>query len=243
LVRSPTHYQQSGAKLQQSSILFDRAMNHELRNCSSFLASNVTYSCYNPFPNCTIPGGFDLKTLASITVVINNSCPSDSRLYPGYKFPSITNDACRIFSGGNEWRKYPTDEAWGRVIAWKFALYQLAALFPRPPLRFIVELFVLAHLMGDPITTLRDILVKFETCQQRGTMWKKFLASEKITWRFLGLGGKGKPSAHDDRLWMALAAISDAYGEWGPDIREETENLIRALMLVLLSNVQSSLNY
>jgi hypothetical protein len=113
-------------------------------------------------------------------------------------------------------------------------MYQLAALFPRPPLRFVVELFVLAHLMGDPITTLRDILVKFEGCQERSVMWRDFLRSINITWHSLGLTGKGKSTSHHDRLWMALAAISDAYGEWGPNVRKETEDLIKTLMLVFL---------
>jgi hypothetical protein len=212
------------------SLIYDHNMSLELQSCSSVLANNVTYSCETPFPNCTIAGGFDLRALSNITIVINTSCPTDSRLHQGSPSPSLTNDACQIFSGGNSWRAYPTEEAWGRVISWKFALYQLAALFPRPPLRFIVELFVLVHLMGDPITTMRDILVKFESCQQRSLMWKRYLKTKNITWQSLGLAGKGKPSSHDDRLWKALTAISDAYGEWGPDIGKETEHLIKTLM-------------
>jgi hypothetical protein len=201
-----------------------------LPNCPYVLTSNDTYSCEIPFPNCTIAGGFDLKAFANITSIINNSCQHEPRLYQGNHFLSLTNEACQIFSSGNSWHASHAEDAWRRVIAWKFALYQLAALFPRPPLRFVVELFVLAHLMGDPISTMRDILVKFEASQERSVMWRLFLKSNKITWHSLGLTGKGKLTSHDDRLWKTLAAISDAYGEWGPNIREETERLIKTLM-------------
>lgn len=213
-------------------------MDHLAQNCSSLLGTNVTYSCDFPFPNCTIPGGFAFKPLEEVTIAVYTACPSDGRLFQRTTDPSLTYDACRIFAHGNSWKGYFAEETWGRMTSWKFPLLQLAALFQRNPSRLRVEYFSLVHLMGDPITSFHDILLKFETCQKHARMWKEYLARKSDAWNILHAGPRErgllgfmtfrKSPPYDDRLWMALAAISDAYGEWGPKAVEDAAEILKA---------------
>ena len=61
---------------------------------------------------------------------------------------------------------------WVRLTTWKFPLLQLVAQFARPPLGFAEEAFTMAHLLGDPIDTINNLLQKLSSCQRRARIWK-----------------------------------------------------------------------
>ena len=61
---------------------------------------------------------------------------------------------------------------WVRLTTWKFPLFQLIAQFPRPPLGLATQFFVMAHLLGDPIDTIKNLLQKLSKCQSRAESWK-----------------------------------------------------------------------
>ena len=72
---------------------------------------------------------------------------------------------------------------------------QLIFQFPRPPLGAKVEIFTIAHLLGDPIDTISSLLYTLATCQSRAEMLRK----KGIT----------------DQDWKNLALIMDSYDECG----------------------------
>ena len=61
---------------------------------------------------------------------------------------------------------------WACLTNWKFPLLQLVAQFPRPPLGLGAQAFVIAHLLGDPVDTIRNLLRKLATCQRRAKKWE-----------------------------------------------------------------------
>ena len=61
---------------------------------------------------------------------------------------------------------------WVRLTTWKFPLLQLVAQFARPPLGFAEEAFTMAHLLGDPIDTINNLLQKLSDCQRRAQRWR-----------------------------------------------------------------------
>ncbi|KAI4219884.1 MAG: hypothetical protein L6R36_008010 [Xanthoria steineri] len=54
----------------------------------------------------------------------------------------------------------------------KFPLLQLVASFPRPPLSLSVESLVILHLIGDPVDTIQNLLLKLAICQQMAQYWR-----------------------------------------------------------------------
>ena len=93
----------------------------------------------------------------------------------------------------------------------KFPLLQLVASFPRPPLSFKVESLVILHLLGDPIDTIKNLLLKLATCQQMAQYWRSECEA-------LLLDPTEDNQDHEldlkDRNWKALTLVTDAYGEW-----------------------------
>ena len=168
------------------------------------------YSCDNPYPNCTNPFGFQFSSFWTITQAVA-ACPSDPRLFNAAE-PSLTLAACINFAGTDSWTRYPTADIWSRLTTWKFPLLQLVAVFPRPPLTFGNGIFVLAHLLGNPVSTLKSLLLKFASCQMRAEHWiARFDSDLKPL-----LKGDGEERRKErERRWKALALIVVSYDEWG----------------------------
>lgn len=169
--------------------------------------TNVTYSCEKPWGRgCTSHRGFEFASLWNFTEQIRKACPTDPRLFkPVYtsQTASLSQKACAEIVG-NDMRSYPSADIWSRLTTWKFPLLQLVSSFPRPPLSYKVECFVLVHLMGDPVDTFRHLVSKLSICDAMAVYWKRqgdiVLASRNVDNR--------------DRTWKALALITDAYQEW-----------------------------
>ncbi|CCC14434.1 unnamed protein product [Sordaria macrospora k-hell] len=103
-------------------------------------------------------------------------------------------------------------------VTWKLPLAVLLFHFARPPLpsRWFnsTTLFILAHLLGDPIHTGASLLYTVAQCQKLTEKIRSYVddARERgrkgvvTTWRFQ-LGG--------DNLWKELSIIAATYSEWG----------------------------
>ena len=185
-------------------------------DCSNVPTSHDS-DCTNPWgQNCTSERKFQFVSLWSYTQNIQQACANDARLFVphgGVSSPqnaSLTQEACAAIVG-SDWEYYPAADIWTRLTTWKFPLLQLVASFPRPPLNLSVECFVILHLLGDPIDTLRNLLAKMSTCQLAAERWR--MKCEELLER---------PSGEDeDRDWKALTLLTDAYGEWGVDGQAE----------------------
>lgn len=177
------------------------------------VAANLPHDCEKPWSrNHTSPEGFGFSRLWQYTQDIQSACSNDSRLYhpqghsPSPQNPSLTLEAC-VAIAGSDWSYYSLVSIWIRLSTWKLPVFQLIAFFPRPPLGFWVQYFVIVHLLGDPIDTTRNLLLKLLKCQQIAEYWK----TECTT---LEINGE---AADASRNWKALALITDAFGEWGQD--------------------------
>ena len=95
-----------------------------------------------------------------------------------------------------------------RLTTWKIPLISLVASFPRPPLGFWVEMFVVNHLLGDPVRTVSDLLKTMSDCQSTAQYWK----DEHTT--ILGPPIGLRAAVRD---WKALAIIENAYAECGDE--------------------------
>lgn len=175
--------------------------------------TNLTYSCENPWgKGCESKEHFQFVTLWKYTQSIKNACATDPRLFippGGVASPqnaSLTQASCTAIAG-SDWKYYPAADIWTRLTTWKFPLLQLVASFPRPPLGLRYDCFVIIHLLGDPIDTIKNLLDKILTCQRGAEYWrgecKKYLERPE--------------ESDEDRDWKALALITDAYGEWDAD--------------------------
>ena len=143
---------------------------------------------------------------------IQEACANDTRLFiadggiPSPRNAALTQAAC-VAIAGSDWAYYPAADIWTRLTTWKFPLLQLVASFPRPPLSFSVECFVIVHVLGDPIDTIKNLLLKMSSCQRIAKYWR--IQSEELI---------AKPIDRDEDLdWKALTLLTDAYGEWGED--------------------------
>ena len=175
--------------------------------------NNLSYNCTNPWgQNCTSNKHFHFASLWEHTQNIQKACANDTRLFipnGGIASPhnaSLTLVACAAIAG-LAWTYYPGVDTWTRLTTWKFPLLQLVASFPRPPLSLKVNCFVILHLLGDPIDTIKSLLAKMSSCQRTAEYWRS--ECENIL--------EKRVENDEDRDWKALALLTDAYGEWGED--------------------------
>lgn len=208
--------------------------------------SSSSFSCENPYPNCTNSASFQFASLWVITQAIA-SCPNDTRLFKSQ--PMLTDASCRLFTHRKAWPKswtpYPAADIWARLTTWKFPLLQLVAVFPRPPLSFWVEFFVLVHLLGDPTSTTNSLLLKMASCQARARFWKSefenvelnlarllteaptpISPSVALTEPLPAYHPPDTPLPSRDGMWKGLAAIVDSYDEWGPSYGNDAQDFI-----------------
>ena len=188
------------------------------------IAAYGTFDCLNPWGgNCTSGDHFNFTSLWTYTQQILQSCANDARLFkvngglPTAQNVSLNHAGCVAIAGAG-WTPYPGADIWLRLTTWKFPLLQLVGLFPRPPLSFSAECFVIVHLLGDPIDTVWHLLHKLEVCQSRAEYWR---GQYKTSFAVL-LGDKS------DREWKALTLIEDGYDEW-----DESDNARAKLMTFL----------
>ncbi|KAG8525507.1 uncharacterized protein KY384_009151 [Bacidia gigantensis] len=167
--------------------------------------ANISYNCSKPWPACINTKHFDFNTLWNYTSRIYDACASDARLYravrgnpPSNNSLALTQEAC-VAVAGEGWNRYPSSDIWVRLTTWKFPLFQLAFIFPRPPLDGATETFVVFHLLGDPIDTIANLFAKLDVCQHWAEIWQKAGFQE------------GKDG---EKGWRALTLITDAYAEW-----------------------------
>ena len=178
-------------------------------DCSD-IPSNLTYDCANPWgQGCTSDERFHFISLWNYTQSIQHACANDTRLFiphGGIASPqnaSLTQASCTAIAG-SDWRYYPAADIWTRLTTWKFPLLQLVASFPRPPLDFWVNCFVIVHLLGDPVDTIQNLLAKMSNCKRDARYWR--LECGKLL--------EKRIEDDEDRDWKALALLTDAYGEW-----------------------------
>ncbi|CZT13060.1 uncharacterized protein RCO7_04247 [Rhynchosporium graminicola] len=188
------------------------------------LSSTTVYDCTNLYPNCTNKAGFQFASLWIITKAIYDACPNDTRLFKDTE--ALTQEACEVFAGSS-WTVYPKGDIWARLATWKFPLLQLVAVFPRPPLNLRMELFVLAHLMGDPISTVSNLLLKMASCQSRALFWKNRFARVEYQELIVVDDPYGNDiQAEVALVWKGLAAIIDSYDEWGQEVGDKAREFI-----------------
>jgi hypothetical protein len=141
--------------------------------CSDLLDA-TSVDCSDPWGlGCIETAGFEPHRLWNITSNIWKRCPTDERLWhdsSSLSNAALTNSACETITGPSlnsalRATLYANQDIWGRLSTWKFPLFQLVASSPRPPLGLRVEGFVIAHLMGDPIGTMKDLIRKISRCQ------------------------------------------------------------------------------
>lgn len=166
-------------------------------DCSD-VPANVTYDCSNPWgQGCVSKLGFDFPSLFDYLQNIQAACPTHTRLFgvqSGLATPSnasFTKAAC-VAIAGPSCTRCPTGDIWTRLTTWKFPLFQLIVSLPRPPLGIGVQLFVINHLLGDPIDTIDNLLLKLSKCQERAQFWKDYQEED----------------------WKGLTIITDACTEW-----------------------------
>lgn len=182
------------------------------------LGPNSTFACEDPHVPCQIPAGFSFPYLWNITQNYYSVCPDGAWLFKPEASAKITNstlalgnEACKDIAGSRH-TVYPAADIWNRLTTWKFPLFQLIAVSPRPPLGCWVEAFAIFHLLGDPLGTLMDLLRKLDSCQGRAVTWQKAITS---TSRLPATPDGNLPAVGKDRLWKAFTIITDSYDEWG----------------------------
>lgn len=96
-------------------------------DCSE-VPTNVTYSCANPWGDgCISKKGLEFTSLWQYTERIQESCPTDPRLFltegknATASDSALTQSAC-AYIVGKSWTRYPKDDIWTRVTTWKFPL-------------------------------------------------------------------------------------------------------------------------
>ena len=189
-------------------------------DCSN-IPSNISYNCENPWgKNWTSAKHFDFVSLWNYTLNIQEACANDSRLFlskgePATRQNAALNQASCVAIAGSDWTRYPAVDIWTRLTTWKLPLIQLVAAFSRPPLSLEVEFFVIIHLLGDPIDTIKNLLLKLSNCQYWVHHWSSV---EQV----------GDNNRDSERHWKALALLVDAYGEWGEEI--EASDVLKGIL-------------
>ena len=183
------------------------------------------FSCRNPYPDCINSLGFQFSSLWKITNYVA-ACPSDHRLFSATD-PSLTQRACEVFVGTDSWTRYPTADIYSRLTTWKFPLLQLVAVFPKPPLSFGNGIFVLTTLLGNPVGTLKSLLLKFASAQMRADYWIQRFNGELAAL----IQAKGDDRKKEvERRWKALALIVVSYDEWGHKKGNEVQAFLTTML-------------
>ena len=187
---------------------------------------NTTIDCSHPWAEgCTSKLHFEFPSIGNFTERIYERCPTDPRLFEaanGTSLPALTEVACEHIAGSG-FNYYQSSVSWTRLTTWKFPLLQLLSTFPRPPLGFWSQLFVMAHLLGDPIDTIKNLLLKLSICQSRAKEWKdkrklyveQNSSDDGCVYFEDHLALNLDQQLEQDRRWKALTLLSDAYDEWG----------------------------
>ena len=202
--------------------------------------SNETCQLYGSYSNCTAcflgckpQGAFDLAIFRNITqCIIQCASPSDV-----LNTSAITYDTCKALAGTGSWSLYHLGDIWARLTTWKFPLLQLIAIFPRPPLNWSGEVFAIVHLLGDPIGTIANLILKVRSNHIRALYWKSRIQESVLDTLISDevLEGGRQPNRStrytaSTRLWKRLAIIVDSYDEWGLETGDRVQ---RALSRVL----------
>ena len=195
------------------------------------LNNNITYSCSNPYPNCTSSLGFQFSSVWDIQQRIYEACPNDWRLF-GQAIPALSQAGCEQVAGPS-WTYYSGADIWSRLTTWKFPLLQLVAIFPRPPLSFRAEAFVIFHLLGNPVSTMRDLLLKFASCERRAEFWQHQVVAHSLG-SLLEEEDDTPYYTCTDRAWKALAMITDAFDEWGQEAGNAARDFLFEKLYVCL---------
>lgn len=114
---------------------------------------------------------FDLNALWDIAQAINDTNPRDPRLFsPGR--PLLDIDTCKALnSKANSWAPFVMSDVRYRFQLWKAPLIQLIAQMQLPPLGWRSNIFVVLHLIGDPLDTIWSLSHKIFLCHQRVESW------------------------------------------------------------------------
>lgn len=200
----------------------------------------AVFDCDDPTPTCRNSARFDFPTLWDITHQYWQQCPSGPWLFrqPGVAVDapedeaSLTNRVCEVIAGA-AWKRYSNADVWYRLTTWKFPLFQLISMFPRPPLGFWEEAFTIIHLLGDPIGSSTDLIRKIDSSQSRAQTWKYTLDDPKIRPKLQDQNGSDE--LYRQRLWKALALIIVSYDEWGSDKGNSAECYLKQELFVIHS--------
>ena len=175
-------------------------------------------NCHLPILQATrkllIDMHFDFPDLWAYTQSVQRDSTTDERLFGVDHGPatpqnaSLTQSSCTAFAGFT-WTYYSSMDILNRLTTWKIPLITLVASFLRPPLGFWVEIFVVNHLLGDPVGTVSDLLHTMSDCQSSARYWKDEHTS------VLGLRKDPTDVRTAERNWKALAIIDNAYTECG----------------------------
>lgn len=153
-------------------------------------------------------------------LVEHNPNSTDLTYKSGYA--SLTKNACKRLAGSGM-STYERSSIWTRATTWKFPLIQVFALFPRPPLNLKTEIFVLLHLLGNPIDSVQNLLLKISRCQRRVNVWKSHLDAfdvpitlpEDVADRNVDYKERyRKVEQIYESRWKSMALVTDAYDEW-----------------------------
>ncbi len=198
--------------------------------------SNTTVDCSHPWAEgCTSKLHFEFPSIWNFTQRIHERCPTEPRLFKavnGTSLPALTKHACEHIAG-SDFNYYQSSVSWTRLTTWKFPLLQLLATFPRPPLGLLWQFFVMAHLLGDPIDTIKNLLLKLSKCQSRAERWKEteMLFATQDPFKRQSL----EELLEQDRRWKAVALLSDAYDEWG-----KGDDSVRVMYVTFVHNIPNT---
>lgn len=149
------------------------------------------------FYNATQTSHFDLNALWAIAQAINDTNPLDPRLFYPYR-PLLTYDACvELNAEGNGWGLFVMSDVRYRFQLWKTPLIQLMAQMQLPPLGWKSNIFVVLHLIGDPLDTIWSLSHKIYLTHRRVEKWSH------------------------EKDCNAMATIVVSYDEWGEGSKME----------------------
>ncbi|KAF7510902.1 hypothetical protein GJ744_005732 [Endocarpon pusillum] len=196
---------------------------------------NATIDCDDPWANgCTSKARFEFVSIWNFTYNIYARCPTDPRLFKhanGTHLQALTQPACEHIAGS--WLNwYRGSVIWVRLTTWKFPLFQLIAHFARPPLGYATQAFVIAHLLGDPINTIQNLLHKLSKCQSRAEHLKTI---EPLVIHDMRVKDEDKveqaffDGLKRDRWQKALGLLAESYDEWGKgdEPKDMLDNILR----------------